>query len=64
MPKLELNNLMNSNLTKLSGVSLKKEIEKMLANSSQCKAIFETVNQDTGEYRIVLQGIIDQNPTS
>ena len=64
MPQLKINNLMDLNLTKLSGVSLKKQIERMLANSSQCKAILETVNQDTGEYRIVLQGIIDQNSTS
>ncbi len=64
MPQLELSNVMDLNLTKLSGVSLKKQIEKMLASSSQCKAILETVNHDTGEYRIVLQGIIDQTSTS
>ncbi len=33
----------------------------MLASSSQCQAILETINQDTGEYRIVLQGIIETN---
>ena len=64
MPQFKLNNLMDLNLTKLSGVSLKKQIERMLANSSQCKAILETINHDTGEYRIVLQGIIDNNQNS
>lgn len=46
--------------TGLSGTSLKKHITEMLANSSQCKAILECVNQDTGEYRIVLEGVIEK----
>ncbi|MFQ5675968.1 MAG: hypothetical protein ACE5G1_08740 [bacterium] len=48
--------------TKLSGTSLKKHVTEMLANSSQCKAILECVNQDTGEYRIVLEGVIEKEP--
>ncbi len=61
MSQLKLNDIIELNLTQLSGVSLKKQIERMLASSSQCRAILETVNQDTGEYRIVLQGILDTN---
>jgi len=64
MPHVKSNNITDFNLTKLSGMSLKKQIERMLANSLQCKAILETVNHDTGEYRIVLQGIIDTNQNS
>ena len=61
MSKLDFIELEKVNLTKLSGVTLKKQIASMLDNSSQCKAILETINQDTGEYRIVLQGIIDKS---
>ena len=59
MAKIVFNDLEKMNLTQLSGASLKKQISDMLANSSQCKAILETINQDTGEYRIVLQGIME-----
>ncbi|MFQ5651613.1 MAG: hypothetical protein ACE5IY_16880 [bacterium] len=61
MSKLRFKDLEKMNMTKLSGASLKKQISDMLASSSQCKAILETINQDTGEYRIVLQGIIEKN---
>lgn len=61
MAKLNFRDLESLTLTKLSGASLKKQIVAMLASSSQCQAILETINQDTGEYRIVLQGIIETN---
>ena len=47
------------NITQLSCTNLKKHVTEMLENSSYCKAILECVNQDTGEYRIVLEGIIE-----
>lgn len=47
------------NITQLSCTNLKKHVTEMLENSSHCKAILECVNQDTGEYRIVLEGIIE-----
>ena len=47
------------NITQLSCTNLKKHVTEMLENSSHCKAIFECVNQDTGEYRIVLEGNIE-----
>ncbi|MFQ5708550.1 MAG: hypothetical protein ACE5HO_13925 [bacterium] len=42
-----------------SSATLKKRIVKMLSKSTQCKAILESVNHDTGEYRIVLQGTLE-----
>ncbi len=62
MAQVKFTDLEKLNVTKLSGASLKKQISAMLENSSQCRAILETINQDTGEYRIVLQGIIETNP--
>lgn len=49
------------NTKQVSCTTLKEYIKDMLANSSQCKAILECINHDTGEYRIVLQGIIEKN---
>lgn len=59
MAKIDFKDLEKINITKLSGARLKEQIGSMLASSSQCKAILECINQDTGEYRIVLQGILD-----
>lgn len=61
MAKVDAKELEKMNMTKLSGASLRQKIADMLTSSSQCKAIFECVNQDTGEYRIVLQGIIENS---
>lgn len=45
----------------LSSTTLKKHIVDMLTNSTQCKAILENINYETGEYRIVLQGILNNH---
>lgn len=49
----------NIDVTQLSCTNLKKHVTNMLENSSRCKAILECINQDTGEYRIVLEGIME-----
>jgi len=51
--------LQRMDITQLSCTNLRKHVTAMLENSSQCKAILECINQDTGEYRIVLEGIIE-----
>ncbi len=51
--------LQRMDITQLSCTNVKKHVTAMLENSSQCKAILECINQDTGEYRIVLEGIIE-----
>ncbi len=59
MQSVFLKEIEDLNATHLSSAALKKRITEMLANSSQCRAILECINQNTGEYRIVLQGIIE-----
>ena len=59
MVNLNYKDLRKINITQLSCTNLKKHVTEMLENSSRCKAILECVNQDTGEYRIVLEGIIE-----
>ncbi|MFQ5864992.1 MAG: hypothetical protein ACE5IW_07175 [bacterium] len=61
MTKLNLNELDELLTPQISSETLKRHIIEMLSNSSQCKAILESVNQDTGEYRIVLQGTLENN---
>ncbi len=59
MENSNFKDLQRMNATLLSCTNLKKHVADMLENSSHCKAILECVNQDTGEYRIVLEGIIE-----
>jgi len=59
MVNSDFKDLQRMNTTQLSCTNLRKYVAEMLENSSQCKAILECINQDTGEYRIVLEGILE-----
>jgi hypothetical protein len=61
MPKMNLFEMDELLTPQISSETLKRRIIEMLTNSSQCKAILESINQDTGEYRIVLQGTLENN---
>jgi len=49
----ELESLRN---TGVSASDLKQQLGNVLENSGDCRAIVESLNRETGEYRIVLQG--------
>jgi|GEM_PF-3075616 len=59
MPLIKRDEHYQMHLNKLSGPSLKKQVTKMIVNSTQCQAIFECVNSETGEYKLVLHGVLD-----
>jgi len=40
--------------------TLKNKLGEMLVSSINATARLDTVNPETGEYRIVLQGVLDQ----
>ena len=44
---------------KLSYSTLKRQLNNMAETSQNCRAIVESLNRKTGEYRIVLQGTLD-----
>jgi hypothetical protein len=43
----------------ISSSTLKRQINNMIQSSDNCRAIVESLNRDTGEYRIVLQGTLE-----
>jgi len=45
----------------ISSTTLKRQINSMIENSDHCKAIVESLNRETGEYRIILQGTLETN---
>lgn len=44
----------------LSTSTLQRQINNMIESSDNCRAIVECLNRKTGEYRIVLQGTLDE----
>ncbi len=40
--------------------AMRSKLNEMIVNSTVCRAKIESINQETGEYRIVLQGSIDK----
>lgn len=43
----------------ISSSTLKRQINSMIESSDNCRAIVESLNRDTGEYSIILQGTLD-----
>lgn len=39
--------------------SLSASLSNMIHNSTACRAVVDSINAETGEYRIVLQGTIE-----
>ncbi len=44
---------------KISSSTLKRQLGNVLESSGNCRAIVESLNRETGEYRIVLQGTLE-----
>ena len=44
----------------LSTSTLRRQINNMIESSDNCRAIVECLNRSTGEYRIVLQGTLEE----
>ena len=47
----------------ISRTTMKRQFNKMLESSMKCYAIVESLNRETGEYRIVVQGTLDNRDT-
>jgi len=59
MTKFDIKDLETIRNANVSPTVLKAKIASMLENSADCRAIVETLNRETGEYRIVLQGTLE-----
>jgi len=59
MPKFSVHDVeAMENITITLGELLRRQLANMLVTSTDCKASIESVNPETGEYRIVLQGTL------
>ena len=63
MPRFRIHDLMGLEQSPTSPGGIRSKLGEMILNSTTCRAKVETVNQETGEYRIVLQGSLDKEDT-
>ncbi|RKY85517.1 hypothetical protein DRQ11_09810 [candidate division KSB1 bacterium] len=59
MTKFNMNDLETFARSGITPIDLKRKLTDMLDSSIHCKANVESLNRDTGEYRIVLQGTLE-----
>ena len=60
VPRFKLSDLPALEKSPTSPLGLRNKIGEMLINSTQAVAKTEVINAETGEYRVVLQGTLDQ----
>jgi len=60
MPRFKLTDLPSLEKSPTSPITLRNKLGEMLVNSTRAVATVEVVNPETGEYRVVLQGNLDQ----
>lgn len=58
MTKFDVRDLEVIKSAKLPYTTLRRQLTNMVESSKNCRAIVESLNRKTGEYRIVLQGIL------
>lgn len=61
MPKFRMSDIGTIEKAPTSPASLRNKLSDMILSSVTARAKVELVNQDTGEYRIVLQGTLDRD---
>jgi len=60
MARFRIQDMRGLERTPTSPGTLKSKIGELLFSSVNCTAKVETLNMETGEYRIVLQGTLDR----
>jgi hypothetical protein len=60
MPRFHVNDLRSIENAPTSPENLRRKIGDMILSSTVARARVETLNPETGEYRVVLQGTLDK----
>jgi hypothetical protein len=61
MPKFQINDFRTLEKAPTSPGALQAKITEMLLHSVNSRAKVESINRETGEYRVVLQGTLDMD---
>lgn len=60
MPKFHVQDIRSIENTPISPDILRTKIGEMILHSTAARAKVETLNPETGEYRVILQGTLDK----
>ena len=60
MSRFRIHDLKSLEMAPTSPGTMKSKVGEMIVNSTVCRAKVESINPETGEYRIVLQGSLDR----
>ena len=60
MTRFRIHDLNGLEVKPTSPGAMRSKLNEMIVNSTVCRAKIESINPETGEYRIVLQGSIDK----
>lgn len=63
MPRFRIQDIHTLENAPISPFNLRTKLGEMILNSTVVTAKVETVNPETGEYRLVLQGTLDKDET-
>jgi hypothetical protein len=63
MSRFRIHDLKGLEQTPTSPGGMRSKLSEMIVNSTVCRARVESINPETGEYRIVLQGSLDKEET-
>ncbi len=63
MPRFRIQDLQGLENAPTSAGSLRSKVGEMIINSTNFRAKVGSVNPETGEYRIVLEGTLDKEDT-
>ncbi len=60
MTRFRVHDLKGLELKPTSPGVMRSKLSEMIVNSTVCRAKVDSINPETGEYRIVLQGSLDK----
>ncbi len=63
MPRFRISDFEHIEKSPTSPASLRNKLTEMILCSTTARAKVDSINQETGEYRIVLQGTLDKEET-
>lgn len=64
MPRFHIHDLQTLEAAPTSPGGLRSKVGELIVGSTMCSAKVEAINPKTGEYRVVLQGTLDQSASS
>ena len=60
MPRFRIQDIQMIETAPTSPGSLRSKVGEMIINSTNCRAKIDSINPETWEYRVVLEGTLDQ----